>query len=119
MMMQARSTAAILLAALLAMGAASPFVAQASDQGSTAINPRMVHVLGRGNVLVQPVSTNNPRAVPRLVIVPGVGEVYIVPVGPVDTRTSRQRCVDKEIANIGGFASPLAQSVIDLKCSQR
>jgi hypothetical protein len=117
--MQARSTAAVLLAASLAMGAASPLVAQSSDQGSTAINPRLVYVPGRGSVLVQPVSTNNPRAVPRLVIVPGVGEVYIVPVGPMDTRTSRQRCIDEEIANIGGSPSPLAQSVIDLKCSQR
>lgn len=79
----------------------------------------MVYVEGRGTVLVQPVPTDDPRAVPRTVIVPGVGEVYAVPVRPKDTRTSRQQCVDEEVANEGGSPSALAQSAIDLKCSQR
>ncbi|TVV71457.1 hypothetical protein FOY91_16780 [Sphingomonas solaris] len=45
--------------------------------------------------------------------------IYVVPIGPRDTRTPRQRCLDAEIAKVGGSASPLAQATIDLKCSQR
>ena len=79
----------------------------------------MVYVPGRGAVLVQPVPTDDPRAVARPVIVPGFGEVYAVPVRSKDTRTPRQRCVDEEVANEGGGSSPLARAAIDLKCSQR
>ena len=79
----------------------------------------MVYVPGRGTVLVQPVPTDDPRAVAHTVIVPGFGEVYAVPVQPKDTRTPSQRCVDVEVANEGGSPSPLARDAIDLKCSQR
>jgi hypothetical protein len=113
------SSAVGLAAASLVIGAASPLAAQSSDQKPAALQPRMVYVPGRGTVLVQPVPTDDPRAVARTVIVPGFGEVYAVPVRPKDTRTSKQRCVDKEVANEGGFASPLARGAIDLKCSQR
>lgn len=113
------SLAVTLAAASLAAGVASPLAAQSSDQKPAAPQPRMVYVEGRGAVLVQPVPTDDPRAVPRTVIVPGVGEVYAVPMRPKDARTPRQRCVDKEVANEGGSPSPLARSAIDLKCSQR
>lgn len=113
------SLAVALAAASLAVGAASPLAAQSSDQKPAAPQPRMVYVPGRGTVLVQPVPTDDPRAVARTVIVPGFGEVYAVPVRPKDTRTPRQRCIDEEVANEGGFPSPLARGAIDLKCSQR
>lgn len=108
-----------LAAASLSIGAASSFAAQSSDQKPAPPQPRVVYVEGRGTVLVQPVPTDDPSAVPRTVIVPGVGEVYAAPVRPKDARTPRRRCVDKEIANEGGSPSPLARSAIDLKCSLR
>ena len=55
----------------------------------------------------------------RLVSVPGYPYAYVVPVGPKDTRTARQRCVDNEIEKEGGHPSDLAMASIDLKCSQR
>jgi len=79
----------------------------------------MVYVPGRGNILVQPVLTEDPRAVAHTVTVPGYGEVYVVPVRPKDTRSPRQRCVDEEVAREGGKPSHLAMGAIDLKCSQR
>lgn len=110
------STIAVLM---LAIGAASPIAAQSGGQKEAAPQPRMVYVPGHGTVLVQPVPTDDPRAVARTVIVPGYGEVYAVPVRPKDTRSARQRCVDEEVANAGGSPSALAMSSIDLKCSQR
>ena len=107
------------VAATLAIGVASPIAAQSSGQKPAAPQPRIVDVPGRGTVLVQPVPTDDPRAVARTVIVPGYGEVYAVPVRPKDTRSPRQRCVDEEVAALGGSPSPLAMSSIDLKCSQR
>lgn len=59
-----------------------------------------------------------PVAQPRAVVAPGYGTVYVAPEGPKDTRTSRQRCVDEEVAREGGAPSRLAMRVIDLKCSQ-
>lgn len=106
-------------AATLAIGAASPLAAQSSDQKEAAPQPRMVYVPGRGTVLLQPVPTNDPRAIARTVIVPGYGEVYAVPVRPKDTRSARQRCVDEEVVAAGGSPSQLAMGAIDLKCSQR
>jgi len=79
----------------------------------------MVYVPGRGNILVQPVLTEDPRAVAHTVTVPGYGEVYVVPVRPKETRSPRQRCVDEEVAREGGKPSHLAMGAIDLKCSQR
>lgn len=113
------SSALAAIAAMLAIGAASPIAAQSSDQQPAAPQPRMVYVPGRGTVLVQPVPTDDPRAVARTVIVPGYGEVYAVPVRPKDTRSPRQRCVDEETAREGGSPSALAMGAIDLKCSQR
>lgn len=79
----------------------------------------MVFVPGRGTVLVQPIPTDDPRAVARTIIVPGYGEVYAVPVRSKDARTPRQRCMDEEAARIGGTLSDLDRHSIDLKCSQR
>ena len=117
--MARRGSSALTAIAALAIGAASPLVAQSSVHKPAAPQPRMVFVPGRGTVLVQPVPTDDPRAVAPKVIVPGYGEVYAVPVRPKDTRSPRQRCVDDEIAAAGGRPSPLALSSIDLKCSQR
>jgi hypothetical protein len=118
-MARSTSLAIALAAASLAIGAASPIAAQSSDQKRAAPQPRMVYVPGRGTVLVQPVPTDDPRAVARTVIVPGYGEVYAVPVRPKDTRSPRQRCVDEEVAREGGSPSSLTMGAIDLKCSQR
>lgn len=111
------SLAVALAAASLAIGTASPIMAQSGEQQPP--QPRTVYVPGRGTVLVQPVPTDDPRAVARTVIVPGYGEVYAVPVLPKDTRSARQRCVDEEVAREGGSPSALAMRAIDLKCSQR
>ncbi|WP_257551855.1 MULTISPECIES: hypothetical protein [Sphingomonadaceae] len=110
-----RHRASTVAALMLAIGAASPIAAQSADQ--KAPQPRMVYVPGRGTVLVQPVPTDDPRAVARTVIVPGYGEVYAVPVRPKDTRSPRPRCVDEEVAAVGGSPSSLAMSAIDLKRS--
>ncbi|PZR86804.1 MAG: hypothetical protein DI537_27800 [Stutzerimonas stutzeri] len=110
---------AIALTASVAIGAVSPTAAQSADQREAAPQPRMVYVPGRGTVLVQPVPTDDPRAIGRTVIVPGYGEVYAVPVRPKDTRSPRQRCMDEEVAREGGSPSALAMGAIDLKCSQR
>jgi hypothetical protein len=113
------SLAVALAAASLAVCATSPLAAQSSDQKPAAPQPRLVYVPGRGTVLVQPVPTDDPRAVAHTVIVPGFGEVYAVPVRPKDTRSPRQRCTDEEAARIGGTLSDLDRRSIDLKCSQR
>lgn len=118
-MARSASLAVALAAASFAIGAASPIAAQSADQKETAPQPRMVYVPGRGTVLVQPVPTDDPRAIARTVIVPGYGEVYAVPVRPKDTRSPRQRCVDEEVAREGGSPSALTMGAIDLKCSQR
>lgn len=118
-MARSTSLAIALAAASLAIGAASPIAAQSSDQKPAAPQPRMVYVPGRGTVLVQPVPTDDPRAIAHMVIVPGYGEVYAVPVRPKDTRSPRQRCVDEEVARAGGSPSALAMGAIDLKCSQQ
>ena len=114
-------TGSLALAAIaaLAIGAASPLTAQSPAPKPAAPQPRMVYVPGRGTVLVQPVLTDDPRAVARTVIVPGYGEAYAVPVRPKDTRSLRERCVDEEVAREGGSPSALAMRAIDLKCSQR
>lgn len=113
------SLAIALAATSFMIGTASPLAAQSSNQPSAVQQPRLIHVPGRGMVLVQPVPTDDPRAVARPVIVPGYGEVYAVPVRPKDTRSPRQRCVDEEVAREGGNPSQLAMGAIDLKCSQR
>jgi len=118
-MARSASLAVALAAASFAIGAASPLAAQSADQKEAAPQPRMVYVPGRGTVLVQPVPTDDPRAIARTVIVPGYGEVYAVPVRPKDTRSPRQRCVDEEVAREGGSPSALSMGAIDLKCSQR
>lgn len=120
-MAQSRSfaSALALASALFAIVAASPASAQSSDQQQLDKQPRTVFVPGRGTILVQPVPTDDPRAVPRTVIVPGYGDVYAVPVRSKDTRSPRQRCVDEEVAAAGGSPSQLAMGAIDLKCSQR
>jgi len=104
---------------MFAIGTGSPIAAQSADQKEATPQPRMVFVPGRGTVLVQPVPTDDPRAVPRTVIVPGYGEVYAVPVRAKDTKSPRQRCVDEEVAREGGSPSALGMGAIDLKCSQR
>lgn len=114
-----RHRASTIIALMLAIGAASPIAAQSTDRKETTPQPRMVYVPGWGTVLVQPVPTDDPRAVARTVIVPGYGEVYAVPVRPKDTRSPRQRCVDEEVAREGGSPSALSMGAIDLKCSQR
>ena len=100
------SLAVALAAASLTIGAASPLTAQSSDQKSSALQPRLVDVPGRGAVLAQPVPTDDPRAVAHPVIVPGYGEVYAVPVRSKDVRSPRQRCMDEEVANEGGSPIP-------------
>lgn len=113
------SLAQALTAATLAIYVASPIAAQSADEKQAAPPPRMVYVPGRGAVLVQPVPTDDARAIARTVIVPGYGEAYAVPVRPKDTRSARERCVDEEVAKEGGSPSALARGAIDLKCSQR
>lgn len=108
-----------LLALALAIGVFSPLAAQSSDSNEALPQPRTVVVPGRGSVVVQPMPTNDPHAVARTVLVLGYGEVYAVPVRRKDTRSAKQRCVDDEVARIGGTLSGLDRSSIDLKCSQR
>lgn len=55
----------------------------------------------------------------RVVTTPDGRTVYVVEEQPKDTRTPRQRCVDEEVAALGGSPSQLAMGAIDLKCSQR
>jgi len=104
---------------MLGIVASSSSAAQSSDQTQASPQPRIVNVPGQGTVYVQPVPSDDTRSVARVVNVPGYGDVYVVPVRPKDDRSPRRRCVDKEVANVGGSPSPLAMSSIDLKCSQR
>ncbi|MGJ0237671.1 hypothetical protein ACQEPB_04005 [Novosphingobium fluoreni] len=55
----------------------------------------------------------------RTVILPDGRTVIVVDQRPKDPRTPRERCVDDEIAALGGAPSALAMGTIDLKCSQR
>lgn len=108
---------AALAAASLAIGVASPLVAQSSrDQVRVVTTPdgQTVYV-----VPTQPRATRTKRPPVRTVVAPDGRTVYVVEEQPKDTRTPRQRCVDEEVANEGGSPSPLAQGAIDLKCSQR
>jgi hypothetical protein len=43
---------------------------------------------------------------------------YLIARG-TDTRTARERCIDRELARLNGPPSYLALRTIDLKCSQR
>ena len=87
-------------AATIASVAALPVAAQSSEKSTTA-------------------ESHRPRQKIRIVSVPGYPTAYIIPVEPKDTRTPRQRCVDKEVTREGGSPSALAMGAIDLKCSQR
>jgi hypothetical protein len=78
-----------------------------------------VDVPGLGLVYALPVPATDPNALPRLVNLPGYGDVYLVPIQPRDTRTSKQACIEDQIAKVGGKPSRLERRVIDLKCSQR
>ena len=111
---QLRSIVAAWAAVSLTIGVASPLGAQPVDP-----QPRLVEVPGYGLVYVQYVLATDTRSQPRLVNVPGYGNIYVVPVQPKDTRSPRQRCIDEEVASLGGSPSRLARETIDLKCSQR
>lgn len=105
---------AIMGAAVVATTGTSSLLAQPPEP-----QPRLVEVPGHGLVYVLPVSEADTRSQARIVNVPGYGKVYVVPVRPKDERTPRQRCIDEEIASLGGSPSRLALRSIGLKCSQR
>lgn len=114
------SVAFAVVAGALTFSMNASFAAQTSDNDQDVPPPRIVVVPGRGNVLVQPYVTDDLKAKPRTVIVPGRGEVYVVPVRPKDTRTVRQRCIDRETDEVGGSpTTTLDDAASDLKCSQR
>lgn len=106
--------AAALVCVCVAFNAAHPLAAQATGQ-----QPRLVEVPGLGQVYVLEVIDPDPRALVRPINVPGYGTVYILPVKPLDTRTSRQACIDEEFERFRGAPSQLERRAIDLKCSQR
>ncbi len=115
-MMRPTSLAVALAAASLAIGAASPLAAQSSDRVRVVTTPdgRTVYV-----VPAQPGAAPSKRPQVRTVVTPEGHTVYVVDEQPKDTRTPRQRCVDEEVAALGGSPSQLAMGAIDLKCSQR
>lgn len=108
------TTAAMLLAPLLALGMPVAGTAQAV----TTPPPVPVDVPGVGLVYFEPVPADDTTSVRRFIEVPGYGRVLIIPVRATDNRSPRQICIDEAVKKEGGRPSRLAWRVIDLKCSQ-
>jgi hypothetical protein len=121
-MVQAPSRILSLPAVLLAIVAATLVAAQSAERQDSAKEPLVRWAPGYGIVYVvpaQPGATPSKGPKVRTAHTPEHGTIYVIEEQPEDTRTPKQRCVDQEVAALGGSPSNLAMRTIGLKCSQR